>query len=106
MLDNIQTFDTDRSGTELSGFVPIGPLLQPDSETTVVCPTIIRLVLSAVAWFLAVGWVNLASGTAIDFAVAFVAAVFVVLFTLLLITASMAIEKDAGRSLSRKVVSR
>jgi hypothetical protein len=62
------------------------------AETTGVHPAVIKVALSAVVWFLAVAWLDFYGGAEVDLVLAVVTGFFVMFFTLLLVTASMAVN--------------
>jgi hypothetical protein len=75
------------------------PSSSPEAEsrediapTTGVHPVVIKVALSAVAWFLAVTWLNFSGAPEVDLQLAVVSGFFVVFFTLLLTAVSMAVK--------------
>ena len=62
------------------------------AETTGVHPAAIKVALSAVVWFLAVAWLDFSGGAEVDLSLAVVTGFFVMFFTLLLVTASKAVN--------------
>jgi hypothetical protein len=64
---------------------------QPElAEITGVHPAVVKVALSAVVWFLAVAWLNFSGGPEVNLSLAVMTGVFVMFFTLFLVTASMA----------------
>ena len=61
-------------------------------KTTGVRLALVKIALSAVAWFLAVAWLDFSGGPHVDLVLAIVTGFFVMFFTLLLVAASMAIS--------------
>jgi hypothetical protein len=59
---------------------------------TGVHPAVIKIALSAVAWFLAVAWLDFSGGPEVDLVLAVVTGLFIMFFTLILLTASMVIS--------------
>jgi hypothetical protein len=59
---------------------------------TGVHPAVIKIALSAVAWFLAVAWLDFSGGPEVDLVLAVVTGFFIMFFTLILLTASMVIN--------------
>jgi len=59
---------------------------------TGVHPAVIKIALSAVAWFLAVAWLDFSGGPEVDLVLAVVTGLFIMFFTLFLLTASMGIN--------------
>ena len=59
---------------------------------TGVHPAVIKIALSAVAWFLAVAWLDFSGGPEVDLVLAVVTGLFIMFFTLFLLTASMVIN--------------
>jgi Phage integrase family len=59
---------------------------------TGVHPAVIKIALSAVAWFLAVAWLDFSGGPEVDLRLAVVTSLFIMFFTLFLVTASMVIN--------------
>ena len=59
---------------------------------TGVHPVVIKMALSAVAWFLAVAWFDFSGGPEVDLVLAVVTGLFIMFFTLLLLTASIVIN--------------
>ena len=59
---------------------------------TGVHPVVIKMALSAVAWFLAVAWFDFSDGPEVDLVLAVVTGLFIMFFTLLLVTASLVIN--------------
>ena len=57
----------------------------------------IKVLLSAVSWFLAVTWLNFASGMEVDFDLAVVTGFFVMFLTLFLLTASLVVNDPRWR---------
>jgi hypothetical protein len=55
-------------------------------------PAVIKIALSAVAWFLAVAWLDFSGGPEVDLVLAVVTGLFIMFFTLFLATASMVIN--------------
>ena len=55
-------------------------------------PAVIKIALSAVAWFLAVAWLDFSGGPEVDLVLAVVTGLFIMFFTLFLLTASMVIN--------------
>jgi len=68
------------------------PAESPGLPPTGVHPVVIKVVLSAAAWFIAVTWLNFAGGIEVDFDLALVTGFFVMFFTLFLLTASLVIK--------------
>jgi hypothetical protein len=69
----------------------------PESETallpiTGVHPAVIKIAMSAVAWFLAVAWLDFSGGPEVDLILTIAAGFFVMFFTLFLLAASMVID--------------
>lgn len=64
----------------------------PQRLATGVHPVVIRVVLSAVAWFLAVTWLNFAADMEVDLDLAVVTGFFVMFLTLFLLTASLVVN--------------
>ena len=61
-------------------------------KTTGVRLALVKIALSAVAWFLAVAWLDFSGGPHVDLVLAIVTGFFVMFFTLLLVASSMAIS--------------
>jgi hypothetical protein len=59
---------------------------------TGVHPAVIKIALSAVAWFLAVAWLDFSGGPEVDLVLAVVTGFFIMFFTLFLLAASMVIN--------------
>jgi hypothetical protein len=68
------------------------PAESPRRVATGVHPVVIRVVLSAVAWFLAVTWLNFAADMEVDLDLAVVTGFFVIFLTLFLLTASLVVN--------------
>jgi hypothetical protein len=58
---------------------------------------VIRVVLSAVAWFLAMTWLNFAADIEVDLDLAIVTGFFVMFLTLFLLTASLVVNDPRWR---------
>ena len=59
-------------------------------------PVVIKVALSAVAWFLAVLWLRFAGGLEVNLVLAVLIGIFVMCFTLFLLIVSMTIEMASG----------
>jgi hypothetical protein len=93
MLDKPQRFDS-RGGPET---YLIGPLFESESAfgpTTGIHPAVFKVALSAVAWFLAVAWLNFAGGIEVDWVLSVMTGFFVMFLTLFLVAASMKTALD------------
>lgn len=90
--------DRARESTAFSWPDQSEPAQRPASD---VHPVVIKVLLSAVAWFLAVTWLNFASGMEVDFDLAVVTGLFVMFLTLFLLTASLVVNDPRWRQ--RKV---
>ena len=73
-------------------FLDLTPAESPGLPPTGVHPVVIKVALSAAAWFIAVTWLNFAAGIEVDFDLAVVTGFFVMFFTLFLLTASLVIK--------------
>ena len=62
------------------------------AETNGVHPAVVKVALSAVAWFLAVAWLDFSGGAEVDPSLAVVTGFFVMFLTLFLVTASMVVN--------------
>ncbi len=95
MLDKLQGFGSKGgSETEL-----IGPLFESESAlgpTTGIHPAVFKVALSAVAWFLAVAWLNFAGGVEVDWVLSVMTGFFVMFLTLFLVAASMVLSDRRG----------
>ena len=88
MLDKPQGFDSS-GGPETD---LIGPLFESESAfgpTTGIHPAVFKVALSAVAWFLAVAWLNFAGGIEVDLVLSVMTGFFVMFLTSFLVAASM-----------------
>ena len=96
MLGLTQYIESDcaRESTAFSWPVPAEP---PRRLATGVHPVVIRVVLSAVAWFLAVTWLNFAADMEVDLDLAVVTGFFVMFLTLFLLTASLVVNDPRWR---------
>lgn len=96
MLDLTQDIESERAreSTAFSWSVPAEP---PQRPATGVHPVVIRVVLSGVAWFLAVTWLNFAAGMEVDLDLAVVTGFFVMFLTLFLLTASLVVNDPRWR---------
>jgi hypothetical protein len=59
---------------------------------TGVHPAVVKIALSAVAWFLAVAWLDFSGGPEVDLVLAVVTGFFIMFFTSFLLAASMVID--------------
>jgi hypothetical protein len=96
MLGLTQYLESDRASesTAFSWSVPAEP---PRRLATGVHPVMIPVVLSAVAWFLAVTWLNFAADMEVDLDLAIVTGFFVMFLTLFLLTASLVVNDPRWR---------
>lgn len=95
MLELTQDILSDRARESTAFFWPdqSEPAQRPASD---VHPVVIKVLLSAVSWFLAVTW-NFASGMEVDFDLAVVTGFFVMFLTLFLLTASLVVNDPRWR---------
>ena len=84
----IESFD----GSVAENTPPLDLPKQALLPVTGVHPAVIKIALSAVAWFLAVAWLDFSGGPEVDLLLAVVASLFIMFFTLFLVTASMVIN--------------
>jgi hypothetical protein len=96
MLGLTQSIESDcaRESTAFSWPVWAEP---PRRLATGVHPVVIRVVLSAIAWFLAVTWLNFAADIEVDLDLAVVTGFFVMFLTLFLLTASLVVNDPRWR---------
>jgi len=80
MLYRSQDFNCERPGASAGRFSAAGLL-----------PALFKIAMSAVAWFLAVAWLNF-EGTHVNSTTAVTAGIFVMSLTLLLVFGSIAID--------------
>ena len=96
MLDKPQGFiSTGEPETDL-----IGPLFESEGATrptTRIHPAVFKIALSAVAWFLAVAWLNFAGGVEVDMIMSVMTGFFVMFFTLFLVAVSMILNDRRWR---------
>jgi hypothetical protein len=97
MLDRPQNFDFSGSDESIARPLRQSQGLEPAPPTTGVHPVMIKIALSAVAWFLAVTWLNFAGGVQVDLTLAVVMGIFVMFFMLFLLTASMVVDDRRWR---------
>ena len=97
MLDRPQNFDFSGSDESIARPLRQSQGLEPAPPTTGVHPVVIKIALSAVAWFLAVTWLNFAGGVQVDLTLAVVMGIFVMFFMLFLLTASMVVDDRRWR---------
>ena len=84
-------FKSDLGGMSIASSEAV-PLDRSSFLKTGVGLALVKIALSAVAWFLAVAWLDFSGGPHVDLVLAIVTGFFVMLFTLLLVAASMAIS--------------
>src|SRR6476619_2859176 len=84
----IESFD----GSVAENTPPLDLPKQALLPVTGVHPAVIKIALSAVAWFLAVAWLDFSGGPEVDLVLAVVTGFFIMFFTLILLTASMVIN--------------
>ena len=96
MLELTQDILSDRARESTAFFWPdqSEPAQRPASD---VHPVVIKVLLSAVSWFLAVTWLNFASRMEVDFDLAVVTGFFVMFLTLFLLTASLVVNDPRWR---------
>jgi hypothetical protein len=98
MLDKPRGFDP--IGTGEPDADPISRLLAAESTLRPppgIHPAVYKIALSAVAWFLAVAWLDFATGVEVDLVLTVVTGFFVMFFTLLLVSASMIVNDRRWR---------
>jgi len=84
-------FKSDLGGMSIASSEAV-PLDRSSFLKTGVGLALVKIALSAVAWFLAVAWLDFSGGPHVDLVLAIVTGFFVMFFTLLLVAASMAIS--------------
>jgi hypothetical protein len=98
MLDKTQGFDPLGAGGPDAH--PAPTLLEAESASRPIVgihPVVFKIALSAVAWFLAVAWLDFAGGVEVDWVLSVVTGFFVMFFTLLLVAASMIVNDRRWR---------
>jgi len=98
MLDRPQGFDPIGTGEpETDAISRLFDAERGFQPSTGIHPAVFKIALSAVAWFLAVAWLDFAGGVEVDLVLSVVIGFFVMFFTLFLVAASMIVNDRRWR---------